>query len=82
MQTRLWIAAMIYPMVNAVLFGAGVITLLSIPLLAERANIFIWFVVAASFIFAAPVSWVLAPRLRLRYWRQREANEILSHHAG
>ena len=70
MRTRLWIAAMIFPMVNAVLFGIGAITVLSSPTLAEKASTLIWLVVAASFIIAAPISWVIAPRLRARYWRQ------------
>lgn len=70
MRTRLWIAAMIFPMVNAVLFGIGAITVLSSPTLAEQASTLIWLVVAASFIIAAPISWVIAPRLRARYWRQ------------
>lgn len=70
MRTRLWIAAMIFPMVNAVLFGIGAIIVLSSPTLAEQASPLIWFVVAASFIIAAPISWVIAPRLRARYWRQ------------
>ena len=69
MKTRLWIAAMIYPMVNAVLFGIGAIALLSIPALPESL---IWVVVAAGLIIAAPISWLMAPRLRARYWRHRE----------
>lgn len=70
MRTRLWIAAMIFPMVNAVLFGIGAITVLSSPTLAEQASTLIWLVVAASFIIAAPIAWMIAPRLRARYWRQ------------
>ena len=30
-------------------------------------------IAATSFLLAAPVSWLIAPRLRLRYWKQREA---------
>lgn len=69
MRTRLWIAAMIFPMVNAVLFGTGVITLLTVPSLRVNASPGIWYVVAISFIIAAPISWLVAPRLRLRFWR-------------
>jgi hypothetical protein len=33
------------------------------------------YVVAASFVLAAPIAWVIAPRLRARYWRkERIAN--------
>jgi len=69
MKTRLWIAAMVYPMVNAVLFGAAVIVMLSIPALNEMASSLFLVIVPSSFILAVPLAWVLAPRLRLRYWR-------------
>lgn len=72
MRTRLWIAAIMFPVVNAVLFGIGTVTLLSVPALAEHVNALFWMVVAASFLIAVPVSWFLAPRLRVRYWRKRE----------
>lgn len=77
MKTRLWIAAMLYPMVNAVLFGLGVVPLLSIPVLREHAWSLFPLVVAASFVVAAPISWIIAPRLRARYWREREAVAVL-----
>lgn len=69
MKTRLWIAAMVYPMVNAVLFGAAAIAMLSIPALDEMASTLFPYAVAASFVLAAPIAWVIAPRLRARYWR-------------
>jgi thiosulfate reductase cytochrome b subunit len=75
-KTRVAIAALIYSMTNAVLFGTGMIVLLSIPSLRE------WWadgylaegivaVVVLSFVLAAPIAWWLAPRLRARYWRRR-----------
>lgn len=73
MKTRLWIAAMVYPMVNAVFFGALAVIVLSIPALSEAASTLFPVIVPASFILAVPVAWVLAPRLRLRYWRDRPA---------
>lgn len=69
MKTRLWIAAMVYPMVNAVLFGTAAIAMLSIPALDEMAATLFPIVIAASFALAAPIAWVIAPRLRARYWR-------------
>ena len=69
MKTRLWIAAMVYPMVNAVIFGVLAIAMLSIPALNEQASTLFLYIVPASFILSAPVSWMIAPRLRLRYWR-------------
>jgi hypothetical protein len=75
MKTRLWIAGMVYPMVNAILFGAAVIAMLSIPALDAMASTLFPYVVAASFVLAAPIAWVIAPRLRARYWRkERIAN--------
>lgn len=71
MRTRLWIALILFPMVGAVMFGVGVIALLSVPSFAAQADTAIWLVVAASLIVSAPISWLMAPRLRLRYWRRR-----------
>lgn len=69
MKTRLWIAALIFPVVNAVLFGIGVVPVLSIGFLADRAETLFPAVVALSFILGVPIAWMLAPRLRLRYWQ-------------
>jgi hypothetical protein len=75
MRTHLWIAAILFPMVNAVLFGIGVTALLSIPAMSEQASSLFWIVVATSFVIAAPVSWFIAPRLQARYWRKRRMRE-------
>ena len=72
MKTRTWIAILVYPMVNAVLFGIGIVAVLSIPALAESEVSLIPAVVVASFVLALPIAWFLAPRLRLRFWRDRE----------
>lgn len=73
MRTRFWIAALLFPVVNAVVFGAGVITLLSVPTLADQASTLFPYVTGASLIISAPVAWLLAPRLRQRYWNRRQA---------
>jgi hypothetical protein len=70
-KTRAGIAALLYTMTNAVLFGAGLIFVLSVPDLRAHAGLGILAVVLASFVFAAPAAWWLAPRLRARYWRAR-----------
>ena len=64
MSKRFTLAAIVYPMVNAVLFGTGaaaVLTLapanLAAPLVA---------VIVASFVLAAPISWLIAPKLSLQ----------------
>ena len=69
MPTRFQIAAMMFMMVNAVVFGAGIVPVLMIPSLANNAFEMVPAVVIASFILSAPLSWFIAPRLRARYWR-------------
>ena len=56
-------------MTNGVLFGAGLIVVLMVPALNANAGFWIAVVIAASVILAAPVAWLLAPRLRARYSR-------------
>ncbi len=74
-KTRLGIAALIYLMTNAVMFGVGLITVLTVPALHADAATWIPVVVAASLVLAAPAAWFIAPRLRARYWRRRAADQ-------
>lgn len=53
-KTRAQIAALIYAMTNAVLFGAGLIAVLSVPALSANAGIWIAAVVGLSLVLAAP----------------------------
>lgn len=69
MRTRLAIALLIFMMVQAVLFGVGVVAVLSSSL-AEDAATLIPVVIAVSIVVSSIVSWVMAPRLRARYWRR------------
>jgi hypothetical protein len=71
-KTQLSIAALIYWMTNAVIFGIGIIIVLSVPGLQENAAKLIPLVVVASFVLAVPVAWLIAPRLRARYQRKQE----------
>lgn len=68
---RVRVAALIFSMVNAVVFGAGVITVLSIPALAAHASFWIPAVVLASFVLSPALSWLLAPMMMLRFTRAR-----------
>ncbi len=68
---RTQIAALVYSMTNGVLFGTGLIVVLMVPALNANAGFWIVMVVVASLILAAPFAWLIAPRLRARYWRQR-----------
>jgi hypothetical protein len=63
-KIRLRIAALIYSMTNAVIFGAGIITVLNVSALRSNAWIWIPVVVAASRVLAALAAWLIAPRLR------------------
>ncbi len=71
-STRSRIGLLIYGMTNAVLFGIGIVLVLSIESLADRLWIAIPIVVVASLILAWPISWLIAPRLRKPLWRRRQ----------
>ncbi len=70
MSTRFQIAGLVYMMANAVVFGVGLVTVLLVPALSQLAFEMIPAVVIASFVISAPVAWMIAPRLRARYWRE------------
>ena len=67
MRTRTLIAALIALPVNAVLFGAGAIAVLSVPVLAEQAKYLLPVVIVTALAATLPVAWMLAPRLRARF---------------
>ena len=71
MSIRFQIAALVFLMVNAVVFGVGLVSVLTVPSLARFATDLIPIVVVASFVVSAPLAWMIAPRLRARYWRQQ-----------
>lgn len=68
---RTQIAVLVYAMTNGVIFGAGLIAVLMVPALNANAGFWIAAVVVLSLVAAAPFAWLIAPRLRARYWRQR-----------
>jgi hypothetical protein len=69
MSIRLQIAILVYVMVQAVMFGVGVVLVLATPLSAFAMHLMPW-VVGVSAIVSAPVSWLIAPRLRARFQRE------------
>ncbi|MCW5688645.1 MAG: hypothetical protein KIT76_08880 [Pseudolabrys sp.] len=75
-KIRLGIASLVGLMVNAVLFGAGLITVLMTPALSANAFAALPIMIVLSFALAAPISWVIAPRLRARTWRGRRSDFI------
>ena len=70
MYIRIQIAAMVYLMVQAIMFGAGIILVLATPLNAMAMQLIPW-VVGVTAILSIPISWLIAPRLRARYWREK-----------
>lgn len=68
MNTDLFITAIVSMMTNAVLFGAGAITVLSVPALNDEAKYLLPAVIVASFVLAPIAAWFIAPRLRARNW--------------
>ena len=71
---RAQISALIFTMTNAVLFGAGLIAVLMLDLSAQATGIGIAAVIAFSLLVGAPFAWMIAPRLRARYWREAPQN--------
>jgi hypothetical protein len=67
---RTQISAMVFMMVQAVLFGAGILIILLTPL-RDHAMLAMPVMIALSMAAAAILSWQIAPRLRARYWRRR-----------
>ena len=67
------VAALIYWMVNAVIFGLGAILVVSIPALLAQAVVWIPAVVVSSLAISAPLAWFIAPLMMLRFTK---ANSI------
>jgi hypothetical protein len=63
-------AVLSYSMVNAVLFGIGLVLVLNVPGLKAHLGWNIVMVVVLSFVLAAPLAWLIAPRLRASYARR------------
>lgn len=72
MSVRLQISALVFLMVQAVLFGVGILAILYTPLSAQ-AQLAIPIMIAATVLISAPLSWAIAPRLRLRFQQRRHA---------
>ena len=73
MGVRLQIATLIFMMVQAIVFGIGVVLVLTTPLQTLAMEL-LPAVVVISVIISAPLSWFIAPRLRARFWRVRGQN--------
>ncbi|WP_306117528.1 MULTISPECIES: hypothetical protein [unclassified Roseitalea] len=65
MRTRTLMAGAIALPLNAVVFGVGAVTVLSIPALAPYWKYVLPVVIVAGIALTVPLAWKLAPRLRL-----------------
>lgn len=72
MPTRLQIAALLSLMINSVLFGIGTVAVLSVPALSADAAFYLPAVIIASYLLTPPIAWLMAPRMRARYWREQQ----------
>ncbi len=70
-RTHTWLTIICSMMVNAVLFGAGAITVLSVPALAELAKYLMPAVIVTSLVAAPFIASVIARRMRIRNWGRR-----------
>ena len=73
MWTRLQIAAMVFMMIQAMLFGIGMVLILATPLNTNAMTLIPW-MIAGSFFVSAPLAWIIAPRLQLRRWHRRHTD--------
>ena len=69
-STRTWIAIVLYPMVMVVMGGVVAVAALSITRSEEFLAGFMIPGIVVMFLLGIPVSWFLAPRLRLRKHRR------------
>jgi len=74
MSNRAAIATLIYMMVQAVVFGVGMVLVMATPL-ANVAMTLMPYVVAASLIASAPLAWWIAPYARASHERLLNARE-------
>lgn len=72
-HARLRVAALIFTMVNAVVFGVGLITVLTTPTLSQHAFFWIPAVVLSSFAIAPPLAWYIAPMMMQRFIQARQS---------
>ncbi|QDY99286.1 hypothetical protein FQ775_02255 [Nitratireductor mangrovi] len=74
-STDTWLVIVCSLSTNAVLFGTGVVTVLSVPALAAHAIYLIPAVVVASLALSPVAASWIAPRMRLRNWGRRDWRE-------
>lgn len=73
MRTNLVIAALVYPMVQAVVFGLALLGLLA---LGAPSGMFAP-VIAATFVISVPPALLIAPRLRSAAYKRRHGKGLV-----
>lgn len=73
-QARLRVTALIYMMVNAVVFSVGLVSVLMTPTLSQHAFFWIPAVIVTSFVLSAPLAWFIAPSMMMRFIVARRAH--------
>ena len=74
-STDTWLKVMCGIMINAVLFGLGAVTVLTVPALAAHAKYLIPVVVVTCFALSPFIAVPIARRMRLKNWGQRAWRE-------
>lgn len=76
MRTITYITVLVSMMVNAVVFGVGTITILTVPALNDLAKYLIPAWVLVTFAVSPFIAHAIAPRLRLRYYRDADRQQV------
>ena len=75
-RARLRVAALIFTMVNAVVFGVGLTAVLTTPALLQHAFFWIPAVVVSSFAISPPLAWYIAPMMMQRFIQTRQMRQL------
>lgn len=75
-RTETYLTVIASMMVNAVVFGVGAIAILSIPAIGQYVKFLLPAWIVMSFVVTPFIAFKIAPRMRLRYWRDRDRVHI------
>ena len=73
-RARLRVATLIFTMVNAVVFGVGLVAVLTTPMLAQHLFFWIPAIVIGSFVVSPPLAWFIAPMMMQRFIQSRQGH--------
>ncbi|WP_159952702.1 hypothetical protein [Rhizobium sp. 18065] len=80
LSTDTWLKIVCSMLINAILFGVGIVAVLMIPAFSDNLKVWIPVVVLLSFAIAPLLAGVVARRMRLRNWgkKQWQAGDVIS----